>query len=221
MSIREEISEATQKAGRDPQEVTLVAVSKLHPPEAISSIVQAGHLDIGENYVQEAREKQATLKDPRIRWHFIGQIQSRKAKHLIGNFHLVHAVDRKKIANVLNSNAKEQDLKQSVLVQTNISREESKAGVLPEELNALVEHILENCSHLKLQGLMCMPPVFDQGEAARPYFAELRNLKETIEKNFGVYLPHLSMGMSGDFEVAIEEGATILRIGSALVGSRS
>lgn len=219
-SIKEEISGAAKTAGRNPEDITLVAVSKRHPPEAISSIVQAGHFDIGENYVQEAEEKQSALNDPAIRWHFIGQIQSRKAKYVAGNFHLIHAVDRIKLANALHSQATEMDLTQPVLVQVNISGEETKAGIAPEDINKLVEHIFTNCNQLDLQGLMCMPPVFDQGEAARPYFAKLRKLKEEIEQRLGTYLPHLSMGMSGDYFQAIQEGSTLVRIGTNIFGQR-
>ena len=219
-SVQDQIHEHAQKANRSSNEITLIAVSKLHPPEAISSILESGHLDIGENYVQEALEKQEMLQEPSIRWHLIGPLQTKKAKHVVGNFDLIHTVDRIKLADSLQSRISSADFKQSILLQVNISEEQQKAGVTPEGLQGLMEHILEHCSNLAIQGLMCMPPVFDQGEAARPYFAALRSLKEETEKRMDIKLPHLSMGMSGDFAQAIREGATLVRIGSNIFGQR-
>ncbi len=219
-SVQDQIQEHAQKANRSFNDITLIAVSKLHPPEAVSSILESSHFDIGENYVQEALEKQEILRDPSIRWHLIGPLQSKKAKHVVGNFDLIHTVDRIKLADSLQSRVYSPDFQQSILLQVNISEEPQKAGVTPEQLQGLVEHILEYCSNLTIQGLMCMPPVFDQGEAARPYFAALRSLKEETEKRMQIKLPHLSMGMSGDFPQAIYEGATLVRIGSNIFGHR-
>lgn len=219
-SLRAQIREATQAANRDPDEINLVAVSKLHPAESISCVVEAGHFDIGENYLQEASEKQNILQDPRIVWHFIGQVQSKKAKFLVGRFHLIHSVDRIKLADALESRAKEKNLVQPILLQVNVSREPQKGGIHLNDLKSLVEHIIEHCTNLDLQGLMCMPPFFDQGEKVRPYFSELRELKNQIQKEMQINLPHLSMGMSGDFYQAIQEGATLLRIGTSIFGAR-
>ena len=160
------------------------------------------------------------LNDARIRWHFVGQVQTKKAKYLIGNFHLIHAVDRTKLADALHSRAESEEIKQPVLLQVNISGESSKAGVQPEGLKNLVRHIVDNCNCLHLQGLMGMPALFDQGEAARPYFAKLRTLKQEIEQEFSIQMPHLSMGMSGDFSSAIQEGSTLVRIGTNIFGER-
>ncbi len=217
----EDLDAACQNAGRKREDITLVAVSKFHSPEAIGVVADMGQLDFGENYVQEATHKQKLLEDLKtLRWHMIGHIQSRKASTVAGSFSLVHTLDSVKLADIMEKNLASRDLDQKVLIEVNIADEDQKSGVRVGDLFQLVEHVETSCPHLKLQGLMCLPPVFDSGEAARPYFAQLYNLREKINQMAGRSMPHLSMGMSGDFVAAIEEGATIVRIGTNIFGQR-
>ncbi|MCF8104247.1 MAG: YggS family pyridoxal phosphate-dependent enzyme [Desulfohalobiaceae bacterium] len=216
----DDIEEAARKAGRDPARVSLVAVSKLHPYQSIAELVQAGQLDFGENYVQEALEKQAeegTVQ--RIRWHFLGRLQTNKARFLAGRFHLIHSLDRLKMARALNSKSLDYGVRQPVLIQVNLAEEEQKGGAAKDDLSRFAGEI-HGLEGLKLRGLMCMPPFFDDGEQARPYFSRLRKLKEVLERDLGIDLPHLSMGMSGDYAQAIAEGATLVRIGTRIFGPR-
>ncbi|MFW6054749.1 MAG: YggS family pyridoxal phosphate-dependent enzyme [Thermodesulfobacteriota bacterium] len=214
------IEEAARKAGRDPTEVGLVAVSKLHPYQSIAELVQAGQLDFGENYVQEAMEKQAEGEAlQRIRWHFLGRLQTNKARFLAGRFHLIHSLDRLKMARALHQKALDYGVRQPVLIQVNLAEEEQKGGAAEDDLSRFAGEI-HRLEGLKLRGLMCMPPFFDDGERARPYFSRLRKLKEMLERDLGTCLPHLSMGMSGDYVQAIAEGATLVRIGTRIFGPR-
>ena len=217
--IQEEILATARKAGRDPGDISLIAVSKLHPYTAVQSLVQAGHLDFGENYIQEALQKQEKIEYNNLRWHFIGHLQSNKAKFVPGNFHLVHTVDSIKLARALHNVAKDINIVQPILIQVNIAEENQKFGICKTELSHLVQGIL-NLSNLDLQGLMCMPPFFDDSEKSRPYFCKLRQLRDQINNKFDLHLPHLSMGMTADFTQAIEEGATLLRVGTRIFGSR-
>ncbi len=215
----DDIAEAARRTGRNPDEVTLVAVSKLHPFQAVAELAQAGQLDFGENYVQEALDKQAEADAEPIRWHFIGRLQTNKAKFLAGRFHLIHSLDRLKMAAALNRKTREMGVRQPVLIQVNLAEEEQKGGAAEEELFRFAEDV-HSMQGLELRGLMCMPPFFDDGERARPYFARLRRLKETLEPALGTRLPHLSMGMTGDYPQAIQEGATLVRIGTRIFGER-
>ncbi len=218
--IKETIYNTCVRCGRDPEEIMLVAVSKLHPSEKIRKLYKAGHLDFGENYVQEAMKKQKKLEDLKeIRWHFIGRIQTNKAKFIVGNFWLVHSVDSLKVAQALNKRASLQKITQLVLIQVNIGEEKQKGGIKKEETIKLAEEILK-LENLKLKGLMCLPPYFEDPEKVRPFFKQMRYLKEEIERALNIRLPYLSMGMSSDFVQAIEEGANILRIGTSIFGER-
>ncbi len=221
-SIQERIGEAARDCGRDPAEVRLVAVSKTHPAEAIEAAVRAGATILGENYIQEAREKIAGLGHLPVSWHFIGHLQRNKAKYAVRLFDLIHSVDSLKLARELDKEAGKQDKVQSVLVQVNISGEAQKSGAEAEQLHGLLAEMAK-LKHLKVQGLMTMPPFFDQPEKARPYFRRLRELREALQQEdlAPIDLRELSMGMTGDFEVAIAEGATLVRIGTALFGSRA
>lgn len=216
---RENIEVAAKKAGRDPESVQLIAVSKLHPFESIAHLFRAGQLDFGENYVQEALDKQTEANAEPIRWHFIGRLQTNKAKFLAGRFHLIHSLDRPKMAQALNKKALDSGIRQPVLIQVNLAEEEQKGGTAAKELFRFAEDV-HNLQGLVLQGLMCMPPFFDDGERARPYFARLRRLQETLEPELGIRLAHLSMGMTGDYPQAIEEGSTLVRIGTRIFGER-
>lgn len=223
-SVLERLGEAIARAGRKPEEVRLIAVSKLHPAEDVACVAAAGQVDFGENYVQEALQKRQDLvAQPQgrdIRWHMIGHVQSRKAAQVAGAFALVHTLDSVKLADALEKRAAALDVVQPVLCEINVGEEPQKAGIMADALPELAEHVLAHCPHLEMQGLMCLPPVFDAGEAARPYFARLYRLREDMRARTGLPLPHLSMGMSGDFAAAVAEGATLVRIGTDIFGPR-
>ncbi len=203
--------------------IDLVAVSKWHSADSIATLAALGHKHFGESYVQEALEKQEKLQGhPHTKqciWHFVGHIQSRKAKDVVGKFDLIHSVDSEKLALLLQKFAAEKDIVQKILVQVNIGNEPQKSGVKIKELLPLAIRIAE-CKNLQLQGLMCLPPVFDAGLHARPHFALLRRLRNTLQDELGIPLPHLSMGMSGDLEAAVMEGSTMVRVGTDIFGPR-
>ena len=220
-SIQERISKSALRAGRDPVEIRLVAVSKTVSAESIQEAIAAGVTILGENYVQEARNKIARI-GKQVEWHFIGHLQSNKAKYAVDLFSMIQSVDRLALAEELGQEANKRGKIVPVLIQVNISGEESKSGIDPQETLQLLERIAA-LQHLAVQGLMTMPPWFEDPEDARPYFSAMRKLREKLsrEKIPGVALQELSMGMSGDFEVAIEEGATLVRIGTAIFGPRN
>jgi pyridoxal phosphate enzyme (YggS family) len=219
--IQERISRAALRCGRKPDEIRLVAVSKTVPLERIREAVSAGALILGENYIQEAREKTALISTG-VEWHFIGHLQSNKAKFAAELFSLIHSVDRMTLAQELNKEAAKKNRILPVLIQVNISGEETKSGIDAAGTRQLVQQAAL-LPHLSVQGLMTMPPWFEDPEEARPYFRALRKLRDELaaEKMPGASLTELSMGMSGDFEVAIEEGATLVRIGTAIFGARA
>ena len=217
--IQEQIAEAAEWAGRDPREVGLVAVSKFHPPETIAELARAGHMDFGENYVQEALEKQEALRDFNLRWHFIGTPQTNKAKYIVGRFHLVHSLDSVKLARELDKRCSREELRQPVLIEVNLGGEDQKAGVAPEGLEDLAENVLAH-PWLNLQGLMCMPPLDGDAASNRRLFADLREMGRKLQEKLDLDLPHLSMGMSHDFQEAVKEGATLIRIGTRIFGER-
>lgn len=222
-SVLDRVASAVASAGRKPGEVTLVAVSKLHPAGDVAAVAAAGQVDFGENYVREALEKRTDLQGrglcSGVRWHMIGHVQSRKAAQVAGAFALLHSLDSVKLADALERHMPAGAI-QPVLLEINVGEEPQKAGIPAEEAAALADHVRERCPHLSLEGLMCLPPVFDAGEAARPYFARLRRLRDRLRAECRLPLPHLSMGMSGDFAAAIAEGATLVRIGTDIFGPR-
>lgn len=217
--VKEEVADAAFRCGRKVDDVTVCAVSKLHAASDIEILYNAGHRCFGESYVQEALAKQQELSGLDIDWHFIGGLQSKKAKQVAGNFSAVHSVDSSKLAFLLNKKAEQLEVVQNILIQVNTAGEEQKSGVGEEQLPALIEEVL-GLNNIKLVGLMALPPFFDKPEQARPYFARLRMLGEGMEKLFGISLPELSMGMTGDFKVAIEEGSTMVRVGTKIFGKR-
>lgn len=219
LNINDRIKKAARKAGRDPNEVTIIAVTKTVEPKRIKEAISAGLRVFGENYVQEAQEKMAKFKDKNLKWHFIGHLQKNKAKFAVELFDLIHTVDSVELAQELNKRAKEPV---EILIEVNVAREKTKAGIDPEGAVKLARAI-SAMPNLKLRGLMAIPPAFEQAEMSRPYFAMVRRLAERINKErfLGVYLRDLSMGMSNDFEVAIEEGATMVRLGTAIFGTRA
>jgi len=219
-NVRDRINQAAFKCGRDPESIHLVAVSKTISANRVREAIMAGVTTLGENYVQEARNKFNVLGTFPVSWHFIGHLQSNKAKYAVRLFDLIHSVDTHKLAHELNKQANKVNKIQDVLIQINISKEPSKSGSDIQNAANLIKDIvlLEN---LSVKGLMAMPPFFNNPEKARPYFTALRVLRDQIQKVFpGVVLNELSMGMTGDFEVAIEEGATLVRIGTAIFGER-
>ena len=217
LEIRERITAAAARAGRSSEEITLVGVSKRHSAESVRAAWAAGVREFGENYVQEAREKCAQLSDlPELRWHLIGSLQSNKARLAVSLFEMVQTVDRPSLAQALSQEAGRRQKEQSVLVEVNLAGSANRAGVAEAEVLVLCEQVVA-LPNLQLCGLMGMAPLGADAEAARPHFARLRQLFETLpESNRQV----LSMGMSSDFETAIAEGATLVRIGTALFGQR-
>jgi len=201
--------------------IRLVAVSKTMPAEVVRDAIEAGISDLGENYIQEAKEKINALATYPVTWHFIGHLQSNKAKYAVRLFDLIHSVDSLKLAQELDKYAKKNDKIQAILIQVNVAKEVSKSGVHVEDTLQLLKEVsrLEN---IAVKGLMTMPPFFNAPQKARPYFATLRQLGKQIKMEAipNISMDELSMGMTGDFEVAIEEGATIVRIGTAIFGDR-
>ena len=230
-TVCERVEKAVLAAGRVPGEVRLMAVSKVHPASMVAELTTywdgIAHDDFtplfGENYVQEALAKQeevAGLLPAGLQpeWHYMGTIQSRKAKEVAGRFALIHSVDSLRLAERIH-NALEDGTTQRILIQVNIGLEEQKSGVMPDDLNELLREV-QRLPKLAVEGLMCLPPFFGEGEESRPFFKALRILRDKAQEATGLALPHLSMGMSHDMEVAIQEGATIVRIGTDIFGPR-
>ncbi|MCX7913700.1 MAG: YggS family pyridoxal phosphate-dependent enzyme [Thermodesulfovibrionales bacterium] len=221
--ILKRISHAAMRSGRNPEDVKLIAVTKTVDPATIKEAINIGLRIFGENRVQEARKKIEELRpefaNSKIEWHLIGTLQRNKAKYAVHLFDLIHTIDSIELAEEVNKQAEKINKQQRVLIQVKLSSEITKHGILEEQLFALIERI-KKLENLKLEGLMTMPPLFDDKEKTRPFFRRLRELREEAQKR-GVILQELSMGMSNDFEVAIEEGSTMVRIGTALFGERA
>lgn len=218
--VRQRIETACERVGRPTSSVVLVAVGKTHPPDAVQRMVDLGVRDVGENRVQELLAKQ-----PRVHgasWHFVGQLQRRKARDVVGRHVLVHSVDRASLADTLSRHAVDADVVQRVLVQVNVGHDPAKGGVATDEALDLVAYARAR-PHLSVEGLMTIPPLppddVDPGEAARPHFAALREVRDAARERWPEVV-HLSMGMTADLEAAIEEGATMVRVGTALFGPR-
>lgn len=221
-AVFKKMSHAAMRAGRRPEDVRLVAVTKTVGTDEIRKAVDIGLRVFGENRIQEAKEKITNLKfeisNSNIEWHLIGHLQRNKAKYAVRLFELIHSLDSEELAADLNREAEKAGKVQRVLIQVKLSTEETKSGISEQDLPLLVKKVtrLEN---LKLEGLMTIPPFFDDPDPARPFFRRLRELRDELEKK-GFVLPELSMGMSNDYEVAIQEGATLVRIGTAIFGER-
>ncbi len=209
---------ACDRAGRKPNEVTLVAVTKSQPPEIVSEAARLGLRLFGENKIQEAKAK-IPLCSGRLRWHFIGHLQTNKARDAVELFEMVQSVDSLHLAEELNKRAEQAARHLPILLEVNIVGEASKFGYRPEKLQGELDQ-LNALPRLEIHGLMTVPPWTTDPENVRPIFRQMRELKEDCEQKLGAPLPHLSMGMTSDFEVAIEEGATMVRIGTALFGER-
>jgi pyridoxal phosphate enzyme (YggS family) len=216
--IQQRIAAACARSGRDVNDVMLLAVSKTHPPETIRAAVECGQLHFGENKIQEAKAK-IPLCPGKARWQFIGHLQSNKVRDAVELFELIQGVDSLNIAREISKRAAQAGKTMPILLEVNVAGEGSKFGYQPEPLLAELNE-LNALPKIEIHGLMAIPPYTPVPEKARPYFQKLRELKLQCEQILGAPLPHLSMGMSGDFEVAIEEGATLVRIGTALFGER-
>lgn len=221
-TIKKRIEEVCIRCGRRPEDVLLVGVSKTFGIDRIRDAADSGLFDIGENYAQELLEKRNKLNDDRIRWHFIGHLQSNKVKHIIDCIYLVHTVDNERVAGELQKRAERAGRSVDVLIEVHTTDEATKYGVGPAETVELVKRI-SKLSRVKVRGLMTMGPFSDDPNDSRPSFRQVAELRTTIlrEGIENVSMQHLSMGMTHDFEVAIEEGATIVRIGTAIFGQRT
>jgi PLP dependent protein len=217
--VREQIAEAATKAGRALDEIQLVAITKTHPAERIRDAVEAGHTLFGESRVQEARAKIPELPS-NLRWHFVGHLQKNKIRHALPLFELFHGVDSLALAQEMNRIAAEEGMNPRLLLEANVAEEGSKFGFKIETLRAELESLLA-LPRLSIEGLMCIPPLLEEAEASRKFFVQLRELRDSLEKEFHVKLPHLSMGMTNDFSIAVEEGATLVRVGTAIFGERA
>lgn len=219
--VKERIKATADACKRPVTSIRLVAVSKTMPAEVVREAIEAGITDLGENYIQEAKEKINALATYPVTWHYIGHLQSNKAKYAVRLFDLIHSVDSLKLAKELDKYANKNDKIQRILIQVNVAREDSKSGVYLEDSVQLLREVsrLENIS---VKGLMTMPPYFNAPEKVRPFFAALRQFRDQIKKEAipNISMDELSMGMTGDFETAIEEGATMVRIGTAIFGDR-
>lgn len=227
MSVRErrrdllqKIREAAEEYNRKASQVELIAVSKTQSVPDILEAFAAGQLVFGENYFQEAKTKQQQISSTKVRWHFIGHIQSNKAKDLVGKFDLIHSVDRLKVAEIISKRAQELGIVQSILLEINVGGEESKSGMSPDQCREVFSQI-RALEGIRVKGLMCFPPLVEDFNQQRSYFAECHKLKVELEQTFDCELPELSMGTTLDFKAAIAEGSTMVRVGTALFGRRA
>jgi PLP dependent protein len=217
--VREQIAQAARKAGRSADDVELVAISKTHEAEKVREAIEAGQSLFGESKVQEARVKIPELPS-NLRWHFVGHLQKNKIRHALPLFELIHSIDSLALAQDVNRIAEDEGLHPRVLLEVNVAGEGSKFGFDPEKLRAEMESLLA-LARLSILGLMCIPPIAQEAETSRKYFVELRELRDRLQKEFHVDLAQLSMGMTQDFAVAIEEGASLVRVGTAIFGERT
>src|SRR5467141_207485 len=217
--VKNEIAQAAQVSGRKVTDIELIAVTKTHPKEIVREAVDAGQLVFGESKVQEARAK-IPLLPSNIRWHFIGHLQKNKIRHALPLFELIHSVDSLALAQDINRIAEEDGLHPRVLLEVNVAGEGSKFGFTPEKLREDLENLLA-LPRLSILGLMTISPIADEAEASRKYFVQLHELRDRLQTEFHVDLAQLSMGMTQDFAIAVEEGATLVRVGTAIFGERS
>jgi pyridoxal phosphate enzyme (YggS family) len=217
--VRSQIADAAKKKGRSPDNIELVAISKTHDAEKVRAAYEAGQTLFGESRVQEARAKIPLLPSS-LRWHFVGHLQKNKIRHALALFDLFHSVDSLALAHEMNRIADEDGVHPGVLLEVNVSGEGSKFGFKPETARAEMESLLA-LPRLSIEGLMTIPPFAEKAEASRKFFVQLRELRDALEKEFDMKLPQVSMGMTNDFTVAIEEGATLVRVGTAIFGERS
>lgn len=216
-------NQAALRAGRNPEDITLMAVTKLHTVDEINEAIDAGATDIGENKVQELLSKYEDVKP--VRWHLIGHLQTNKVKQIIDKVVMIHSVDSLHLAEEINKRAGNAGLVMDILIEINVGEEETKTGIQAEELMDLAKKITDTCENVRLRGVMCIPPYGENPEVSRKYFRETRELFEKLQQlglpEDRALIDTLSMGMSGDYETAVEEGSTIVRVGSAIFGKRN
>ena len=217
--VREQIAQAAAKVGRAVDEIELVAISKTHDAAKVREAIETGQTLFGESRVQEARVKIPELPS-NLRWHFVGHLQKNKIRHALPLFELTHSVDSLALAEDINRIAEEDGLHPRVLLEVNVAGEGSKFGFQPDKLRAEMESLLA-LPRLSILGLMTIPPIAEEAEASRKYFVQLRELRARVQTEFHVDLAQLSMGMTQDFAIAVEEGATLVRVGTAIFGERS
>jgi pyridoxal phosphate enzyme (YggS family) len=216
--VREQIARAAAKSGRSPDNVELVAITKTHPPEKVREAIEAGQTLFGESRVQEARSKIPELLSS-IRWHFVGHLQKNKIRHALPLFEMIHSVDSLALAQDMDRIAQEEGLHPRVFLEVNVAGEGSKFGFAPDKLREQMEMLLA-LPRLSILGLMTVPPLVEEAKASRKYFVQLRELRDALQTEFRVDLAQLSMGMTQDFPIAVEEGATLVRVGTAIFGAR-
>ena len=219
VEVRRRIAAACERSGRDQNSVELIAVTKTHSADVVREAWENGVAIVGENKVQEAAwKKPLSVSGPS--WHLIGHLQTNKVRPALELFDFIHSVDSARLADRINLIADELGLSPHILLEVNVAGEKSKSGMRPDEVETVLKHIAAECPRITVEGFMTMAPFAEDPEAARPYFRALRELRDRVEQKLAVGLPRLSMGMSGDFEVAIEEGATWVRLGTVLFGER-
>jgi len=217
--VYEQIAQAASKVGHAAHEIELVAITKTHPAEKVREAIEAGQTLFGESRVQEARAKIPELPS-NLHWHFVGHLQKNKIRHALPLFEMIHSVDSLALAQEVDRIADEDGMHPRILLEVNVSGEGSKFGLTPEAVRVEMESLLA-LPRLSIEGLMTIPPLSAEAEDSRKFFAQLRRLRDALEKEFDVRLVHLSMGMTNDFVTAVEEGATLVRIGTAIFGERS
>jgi PLP dependent protein len=217
--VRGQIAQAAAKAGRAARDIELVAITKTHPPEKVREAIEAGQTLFGESRVQEARSKIPELPS-NIRWHFVGHLQKNKIRHALPLFEFFHSIDSLALAQEMNRIATDEGMHPRVLLEVNVAGEGSKFGFAPDKLCEQMQELLA-LQRLSILGLMTIPPLADKAEGSRKYFVQLRELRDRLQTEFHVDLPQLSMGMTQDFPIAVEEGATLVRVGTAIFGERT
>jgi PLP dependent protein len=218
-SVRQRIAAAAARVGRSSDEIRLIAITKTHPVAFIQGALNAGVTDLGENRVQEAESKIVEIGSEKARWHLVGHLQSNKARRAVQLFDVIHSLDSPSLAQRLNRFCEEEGKRVDVLIQVDLAGEATKSGVPEEQLEELAKLVLE-CQYLRLTGLMVLPPYFEHAEDVRPFFGKLRELRDHLLAAGFAECVNLSMGMTHDFEIAVEEGATMVRVGTAIFGER-
>ena len=217
--VRKQVAHALAQAGRASDEIELVAITKTHPAEKVREAIEAGQTLFGESRIQEARAKIPELPS-NVHWHFVGHLQRNKIRHALPLFELFHGVDSLALAQEMDRIASDEGMRPRVLLEINVAGEGSKFGFSPDKLREQMEELLA-LQRLSILGLMTIPPLADKAEASRKYFIQLRELRDRLQTEFHVDLPQLSMGMTQDFPIAVEEGATLVRVGTAIFGERT
>ena len=220
--VNEIIREAAEKSGRSADDVLLLAVTKLHTPEEMNEAIDAGATDVGENKVQEILAKYDSVKP--VRWHLIGHLQTNKVKQIIDKVVMIHSVDSLHLAEEIEKRAAQAGITMDILIQTDPAEQETKFGVDPKEIKQMIRDIAEKCPHVRVRGLMCIAPFYEDPEDTRPFFREVKRIYDECSGEFrdteNVDFRYLSMGMTNDFRIAVEEGSNLVRVGTAIFGYR-